>query len=205
MSNIFNNPSDFDPSDPENIKVKRIQEDKYTRIIEFKNLKLLSDMIMAYHILQLLEEVTEEYLGKRKEKRKKTETTLTKTLTQFCSKFEVLANHNESRNIHFAQSLSELWHEILHYINDADLLMQPPKHIVPLKSLMKQIFQFPKKTDHSFGYYLNEYAGEKWLPFPFMDLMNSLHEDAILHGHKSILSDWQRSLKLILEPLKDKD
>lgn len=203
MGNIYNTPHEFDKSDPENIKIQEILKDKETRIIKFKKMRFLSDMICRMHIFDLMENLTEEFLGKRKEKKQEAEVNLIAILKNFCDKFEVLMDHNESRNYKFVQSLSDLWHNTIEYINECDLLMQPPKHVEPLKTVMKQIFQFPKKSDHSFGYYLNEYAGEKWLPFPFMDLLNTLHEDAVLNGTKSILYDWHRSLKLILDTLSD--
>ncbi len=205
MSNIYNNPQDFDKSDPENIKIKQILKDKESRTIQFKNVRFLSDILARLHLQELLEDVMVGYLGKKKEGTALSERTLGAIVKDFSSKFEVLMEHNESQNYQFVQSMSDLWHQIIQYINDADLLMQPPKHVDPLKSVMKQIFQFPHKADHSFGYYLSEYAGTKWLPFPFMDLMNKLHEDAIMHGSKSILADWSRSLNLILESLSPKE
>ncbi len=205
MGNIYNSPEDFDKSDPENIKIQTLFPDKETRIITYKNIRFLSDMLAYFFILELLEELTEDFLGKRKENKQVCEKTLINLLKSFCSKFEVLMDHNESQNYKFVQSLSELWHQTIEYINDSDLLMQPPKHIETLKTVMKQIFQYPKKSEHTFGFYLNEYAGEKWLPFPFMDLLSKLHEDAVLNGPKSILYDWHRTLKLILEPMLEKD
>lgn len=205
MSNIFNTPHEFDKSDPENIRVQKIFEDKESQVIVYKNRRFISAMIARMFIFDLFEELAEEYLSKRKEEKKQFEKTLIDILRQFCEKFEVMMHHNESQNFQFVQSLSNLWHETLDYINEADLLMQPPKHIEPLKTVMKQIFQFPKKSTHSFGYYLNEYAGEKWLPFPFMDILNSLHEDAVLNGTKSILYDWYKSLKLILNTIDSRE
>ena len=201
MSNIFNTPHEFDKSDPENIRVQKIFEDKETRVFVYKSRKFISSMIARMYLFELFEELSEEFLSKRKEQRKEAENTLISILNQFCEKFEVMMHHNESQNFQFVHTLSLLWHDTLDYINEADLLMHPPKHIQPLKTIMKQIFQYPKKSTHSFGYYLNEYAGEKWLPFPFMDILNTLHEDAVLNGTKSILFDWHKSLKLVLSTI----
>ena len=199
MSNIYNNSPEFDKSDPENIRIKEILADKETRTIHFKQVRFLSDMLARLHIQELLQELVSGYLEKKGKRLALSEINVEALIKEFSSKFEILAEHNESQNYKFVQSMSDLWHQIIHHINQMDLLMQPPQYLEPLKSVMKQIFQYPQNADHSFGYYLNEYAGAKWLPFPFMDLMNKLHEDAIVHGHRSTLSDWRRSLLLILD------
>lgn len=203
MNQLYNTPGDFDKSDPKNLRTHRIFADKHSQIVEYRNVQFLSTMLMRLHLCQLFEELAEEFLGKRKPTQSLLETSLIKILHTFCKHLQLLMEHNLSQDVKFVANLSYLWHGILHHINECDLLMQPPKHVQSLKTVMKQIFQFPKKSDHSFGYYLNEYAGEKWLPFPFMDLLNQLHEEALLKKERSTLGDWCRSLILVLHPLEN--
>ena len=205
MGNIYNTPPDFDTSDPENLKTSEVFADKHTRIVEHRNVRILSNMLARFYVQELLEELTVEFLGKRKGRKQISEIHLIKILKKLRKSIELLMSQNESQNYHFIQSLSELWNLLLQFLHQSSLLPNPPQHASQLKTLMKQIFQYPKNSEHTFGYYLNGYAGEKWLPFPFMDLLNKLHEEALLNGPKSTLGSWKRALNLIIDPLTDKD
>jgi len=112
-----------------------------------------------------------------------------------------LSKEDRSHNPDFTQQLSELWHNLL---EDCNSLATSPLASHPvfdkLKFFILQVQRFPLGADHTLGFYLSNYAGQEWIPFPFMQLLQGLHEEhqasptvSVLHNWLSLLSETLRS------------
>jgi hypothetical protein len=93
-------------------------------------------------------------------------------LLSFRKGLERLQKEDLSQDGSFLGHLAEDWH----------FLLQDPK----LQSLIQKIESYPPDSEHSFGYYLSAYAGESWLPLPFMEMVQKMHRES----ETSPLSEW---------------
>lgn len=108
-------------------------------------------------------------------------------LLSFQEALRDLQKGDKSQDIPFVTHLSHLWHQIVEkglYLDRST----PLSH--QLKALFKELHNYPPQKSHTFGYYLSEYAGEKWLPFPYMEILQKLHHEHLLHQSASSLSHW---------------
>ena len=105
--------------------------------------------------------------------------------------FTILKDKDMSKNPEFAESLSTYWHQLIYHIEKIEEQKIPTVvHLGKVKDFVSLINDFPPKQDHSLGYYLSQYAGEKWLPFPFMDLLEKIHTGYLDNPSGSHLSTW---------------
>jgi hypothetical protein len=109
------------------------------------------------------------------------------TLRSLKAAFEILKHEDRSEDIQFLNHLSKLWQRIL---EDALRYQQDSNLAEPYKALIKKIQHFPENETHTFGYYLSEYAGQKWIPFPYMELIQKIHDEHEKNPETSALSEW---------------
>lgn len=116
--------------------------------------------------------------------------------------FILLSIEDLSHQLEFIQKLSLLWHKIIEDCNPISIsLSKGSDFLKKIADFIQIINHFPAKEDHSLGYYLHEHVGEKWVPFPFMELLQELHTDYQKTQDKSYLANWIKILSLILEEL----
>lgn len=108
--------------------------------------------------------------------------------------FETMMREDRSQDAQFLKQLSTLWQETLSH--SIELVQMP--WTKQLKRLIKDIESYPENEEHTFGYYLDEYAGQKWLPFPYMELIQTLHHQHELDPSSSLLTRWTRMIEEIL-------
>lgn len=197
MSNIYNTPKDFNPGDPEYLRVEAVGKDKHPEEPPTPiNLPLKAEILLSSNIVNGLINQINFFLEHQESH--ETPTDIQTILKRFKNLLELLRVENKSEDYHFAQNLSDLWHAIkMHTANLLPLKKRPP-YVESLDLLVQKINLFPKQSDHSLGYYLSQYAGEKWLLFPFIDILNSLHEEAILKKSNDTLYDWSLAIEAIL-------
>lgn len=86
--------------------------------------------------------------------------------------FRMMTEEDRSQDSVFLSHLSLIWEKIL----EQSLKFT---HMTPLaiqfKTLIRSLASYPENTEHTFGYYLSECAGQKWLPFPYIALIQNLH------------------------------
>lgn len=108
-------------------------------------------------------------------------------LFQLKNDFETLKREDRSQDSLFLNQLSEHWHraleDILRFRKETPLALQ-------FKNLLKEIDSYPEKQEFTFGYYLTEFAGQKWLPFPYMELVQKMHDQHQKSSKDSTLSRW---------------
>ena len=126
-------------------------------------------------------------------------------LSDFKNVLAELTKKDVSRDPDYAQHLSQVWHHLLESANLVEFLERKKTDVlVQLKTLIETFNHYPAKQEHSLGYYMTEFAGKEWLPFPFMEQLHLLYEDYVSHKKESQLSHWISSIDLILANLMKK-
>ena len=116
---------------------------------------------------------------------------LTKDLISLKSFLKQIENADQSENSTFCQHLSELWHSLMINMELTSRgKMEAKINLLQLKEIVKEIDHYPKEEEHKLGFYLTQYAGEKWLPVPFMEILKSLHFNYKTYQSESILEKW---------------
>jgi hypothetical protein len=172
----FKKPFRVDPTEEE----KQVQEEdeKKEKKKSKKNLKEGS------FLLQMLQKTIDfflEFPGKLKSNEKNTKEHLL-TLKKY---FEILQKEDRSQDVQFLNELSKIWPLIL---EDA-LHFQQGAAADSFKKLLKKMQQYPAHQTHTLGYYLVEYAGQKWIPFPYMELIQKMHTEHQKNPKESVLKD----------------
>ncbi len=102
--------------------------------------------------------------------------------------FFKMMEEDKSQDVTFLNGLSIHW---------LQLLIAASKNI-ELMPLIKDIESHPEHEEHTFGYYLEEYAGQKWLPFPYMEMIQKLHHEHLLDPPSSDLTRWTKMIEDLL-------
>lgn len=98
--------------------------------------------------------------------------------------FIKLKEEDLSQNVEFLKALSFVWHDFMKnyhflYRNKESIIFQK------IDELVQKISSYPKGEEKTMGFYLSHFAGEEWLPFPYMKILQKLNlED------KHILEEW---------------
>lgn len=110
-----------------------------------------------------------------------------------------LSQNDVSHDPEYLQQLSEVWHIFLENFNQ---LLSLQGKITPfaakVKNLLDSIETYPPDEEHSLGFYLREYVGREWLPFPFMELLQQLHLEHQASPETSHLAQWIGELDNLL-------
>jgi hypothetical protein len=123
----------------------------------------------------------------------------TEELKAFRSLLLELQEQDLSHQIDFASKLSYAWHAF------ADHLSLTLRHNRKLpfyqegSLLVESILHYPPDGEYSLGYYLSQYAGEKWIPFPFMNILQALHEEHASDPKGSHLEVWTQTISNLIE------
>lgn len=126
--------------------------------------------------------------------------TLNEELIALRKLFQKLEESDLSRDPNFTEELQLLWHRIYDHCNAISLNYSKLKiDITELNLLISKIHTYNTKANFSLGEYLDKNAGIEWLPFPFLDLLRSLHEDHKKHKLSSILESWIAHINAQLE------
>ncbi len=122
-------------------------------------------------------------------------------LSLFQTALETLKKEDRSQDSKFLNHMSELWLKLLddffRYKREAPISIQ-------FKILVQKIQHYPKDQEHSLGYYLVEHAGKKWLPFPYMEMVQRLHSEYLKNPAESHLEEWALQLKEVSALLSKK-
>ncbi|MBS0615087.1 MAG: hypothetical protein JSR58_00865 [Verrucomicrobia bacterium] len=102
---------------------------------------------------------------------------------------------DQSQNIDFVQKFTDSWTRLIHameWINRKDMIA-----ITATSALLGAIGSYPLNQEHSLGFYLSRFAGEKWLPFPLIELLSSLNTN------KKLLMEWVRTVDALISHLSN--
>ena len=138
--------------------------------------------------LILLHKILDYFLSLGSNKREKE---VLDDLMQLRDAFELMKGEDRSQDIAFLNRLSKIWHNALEH----SLKFRRTNALsIAFRSFVQKIQNYPEGQEHTLGYYLTEYTGEKWLPFPYMELIQRIHEDHVKEPNESALSQWIQEL-----------
>lgn len=129
---------------------------------------------------------------------KEAETHVLENLILIKSFFEILKREDRSQDIAFLNRLSEVWQQVL---EDSLRFKRHSPVAIPFRNFLRTIQQYPPGEEHSFAYYLTEYTGQTWLPFPYMDLIQTIHREYQADPVSSALALWVQQIDGLLEIL----
>ncbi|MBY0529205.1 MAG: hypothetical protein K2P51_03345 [Rhabdochlamydiaceae bacterium] len=189
-----------DPAPFGQIRVNEIQEDKKGRDQPYDpqpfQAKPLNFAILVSFFKKFLDLLP---LKKRAEDLVLEEQKMFEDVISFRKLLQILAQEDQSHNPEFTQQLSELWHNL---IDDCNMIRGAPgnlpESINKLKNFMSDLSNYPPGADHTLGYYFAESAGQDWIPFPFMELLESLHNESLSNPPQATLTRWLSALTDIL-------
>ena len=117
------------------------------------------------------------------------ETDLRNHLLLLKNAFALLQMQDCSQDFALLMRLSKLWQALLE-----DLLhfRKETPFGAKLRVWVQKIQSYPAEAPYSLGYYLSEYAGQSWLPFPYLELIKNLHADS------SALMVWIKDLDSLI-------
>lgn len=197
MGDTTNRLDHFDLADPARFKVQSIEPDpSSSKTLFFKGLELRSELLCKVHLYALLKNKVEAFLKRGTEKK-----VFDKELKGIAIKLkELLINlsvDNLSQNYRFAESFSTNWHLLVRTLQGLEPTVGGSLKQGKLGMFIEEVNRYPGDTPFTLGYYLSEFTGEKWLPFPFMDILYALHEDAVIKKEDSLLKKWVGYLESI--------
>lgn len=196
-----------DPSPYKKIVVNPIEKDRKTKEEPDPNFKNATRpqffAVLVHHLKKMLSFLSFKGKGLTFFFNQRT---LLNDILAFKNMLLLLSAEDESHNPSFIQKLTELWHKLLDDCNSLSYSLQgSSEFLTKLNFFLSQVQNYPLGADHTLGYYFTEYVGKEWTPFPFMELLQTLHEDFQAHSTQSILSDWISLLDEILGPLLPKE
>jgi hypothetical protein len=113
-----------------------------------------------------------------------------------------LSQTDESQNPEFVQDLSSAWHHLIEALGSLEWMeRKKAQENGKIKTFVETLRNYPLAEEHTLGFYLTEFAGRAWLPFPFMQLLQSIHLQYQQEKEKSPLFAWIATLSEIIQTL----
>jgi hypothetical protein len=123
---------------------------------------------------------------------------LEKDLDKLKLSLKHLAENDLSQDPEFLKELSNHWELFLD--NFYPLSISKNKLISRIQHLIDEIHEYPLNQPYTLGYYLSEFAGLKWIPFPYIEILKSLHFEYQKNHSRSILYKWIDEIEEIIKP-----
>lgn len=112
-----------------------------------------------------------------------------------------LQRENYASKIDAALMLSKHWHAINDYFALLPKAARKGLFYQEGSLWLQSLNLFPTDEDKSFGFYLKNLSGDKWLPFPYMKIITRLHDEYHKEGKDSHLEIWSKTLEHLIELL----
>jgi len=176
------------------------EKDKREKEESYKNLKNATKIQIFAGLLSYFKNILDSFSSKKQTSHLFNEEHLLRNVLTFQELLLLLAQEDQSHNPYFGEELSKIWHHIVDDCNAVSDSHSPT--IEKLKFFISQVQHFPTGADHTLGYYFDEYAGKQWIPFPFMELLEGLHQEFQASPVISSLQGWIHLLGEILSSVK---
>lgn len=121
-----------------------------------------------------------------------------KSLVKLKEFFDTLQEEDRSQDLEFLNEFSKSWNEALEKTSQLS-----QGNGLQFKSFLKSVSHYPENEEHTLGYYLTEFAGQKWIPFPYMDLIQKIHQEHEKSPQTSPLSSWSKKLAELIRSLEE--
>ena len=190
-----------EPAPYEKIIVNPIEKDKKTKEEPYTGLKDSTRSQVFATLASYLKKMISSFNPKGKEQIYfLDQQQLIDHVLSFRKLLQILCLEDQSHNPEFTQQLSEIWHNLLDNTNALSYTTgeRLPSLLSKITFFVKQVHHYPPSADHTLGYYFTEYAGKEWIPFPFMELLQDLHEEFNHSPQNSVLHNWISLLDEIL-------
>ena len=164
------------PEDPyEKYRVQKIEEDNIAKERERKSSNFSQSPSLFGLMAMVFKKCTEFFESLSSTgKNLSPEAAIREHLLLFRAALETLQKENCSEDLAFLNRLSDLWNLLL---SDAMQLRRNTPQSIQLHDWIKKIQSYPPDQEYSLGYYLSDYAGQNWLPFPYLEMIKHLHEE----------------------------
>lgn len=202
MPSSFQPPVSGGPSDPyEKYRVEEIQKDRDAEVSSKKTEQVSQDKRSAFaayvslvfkKFLEIFENTSDCGLALS------AENDVQEHLILFKTALEILKTDDKSQDSAFLNRLSHFWHQMLE--DTLRFRRQTPLSVL-MRTFIKELQNYPQFQEHSLGYYLTEYAGQTWLPFPYMEMIHRLHSQHLKNPSVSSLSHWTDLLNKMIQML----
>jgi hypothetical protein len=120
-------------------------------------------------------------------------------MKEFKDLINSLKEQDQSQKIDYALKLSKTWHLIVDYFTLLPKMDRKGDFFHDGSLLIQSINIYPQDEDRTLGFYLSNYAGENWLPFPYMKIIQKLHEEHASDPAGSHLEIWSKTLVKLIE------
>lgn len=194
-------PPPFDPYEKyrvealERERLERETKEKYRPPEPAKGLGFGQEVLrLFYKFFELFEKTSNKGLTPTAEK------SIRKNLLALKEAFTSMKQENKSQEAPFLNSLSILWHQIL---EDVLKFQRSTPLAKEFSELIHGIDTYPRRSEHTLGYYLMEYAGQTWLPFPFMELIQKLHFEYQNNPIQCQLTFWTTQIDALAKKMEE--
>ncbi len=136
---------------------------------------------------------------KEEEKKKSVHSALIHSIEQVKDGFERLKTIDFSQDTQYLSHFSSCWHA---FFEEVSHIKRGAPFYASLERFITEVETYPNGQEHSLGYYLDEFAGSEWLPFPFMEMLAVLHKEHISSPETSRLSLWTNALKALISEIQ---
>lgn len=109
---------------------------------------------------------------------------------------ESLKEKDLCQDSEFMNFFAFIWMKFLK--DHEDYILKSAEITTLIKKLISEINSYPKDTDFTLGYYISEFAGYKWIPVPYMEILRNLHLEYKKDPEKSHLKAWTTLLDQML-------
>lgn len=110
--------------------------------------------------------------------------------------FAILKKEDRSEDPKFFQKFSLCWK---HLLEESLQISKGTSAGEELSLLIRQIENFVgEEGEESLGYYLAKQSSQEWLPFPYMKLIQFLHEEHIKLSKNSTLARWSAQIERVI-------
>jgi len=126
-------------------------------------------------------------------------TPLHKEILTIRSSLNSLKEKNLCQDLEFLNYFAFIW---LKFLKDYDYYVLKNAEATKLiQKLVDEINIYPKNSEFSLGYYISEFAGYQWIPFPYMEMLQNLHLENTEDPENSHLSKWIEIIDKLLRIL----
>lgn len=129
--------------------------------------------------------------------------TLVDQLEELKALLQNLESENLSNSPEFAIALSDIWCLIIDGFDQFEVMERGNlKKLSSFRKLIDTIKNYPEDSEHRLGFYLLQHAGKDWLPFPFIEILSTLHQNHQEDAKNSTLRIWTSEIDEVIDHLK---
>lgn len=128
-----------------------------------------------------------------------TQTPIQKEIQTIKASLEALKEKDLSRDTEFMNFFAFIWMKFLKDYSDYNLKNLEISSLI--KKIISEINSYPQNTDFTLGYYISEFAGYKWIPFPYMEILKNLHDQHLQNHETSTLTKWTNIIEELLSKI----